>query len=144
MAPSATQRLIPVVSKAVLTGGMRSAGFRRQGNHLHRHVDGLIHGIQFQASRWGTITDSQFTVNLIVTSPAIYTCWIRKPMPRNPASVSFPVRQRIGSLLPDPRDKWWPVGPLTDVKALCAEVTEAVVTFSPPFFAMYASADAFL
>jgi hypothetical protein len=48
---SQTEAAIRAASKAAFHGGLRDAGFRRQGDHLHRHSGGLIHAFNFQASR---------------------------------------------------------------------------------------------
>ena len=139
MDKSITQRALRIASRETAKH-LSAHGFRRQGLHLHRHVGSLFHGINFQASRWGSAASGKFTVNLIVTSPAIYTGWIG-PFPSNPASATFPIQMRIGSLMPDRSDYWWPVGVDTELEALAAEVAESVEHHGLPFFAAYQSND---
>jgi hypothetical protein len=131
-------------AKAVSDRGLKAAGFRRQGLHLHRLYQGLIHGIHFQSSQWGTATSGSFTVNLGVTSPWLYTSWTSRPMPSNPATALYPVCQRIGALMPSRCDQWWKVDANTDLPAVGGEVADAVMAYGLPFLDMFASSDVLL
>ncbi len=128
-------------SKAAIQGGLREAGFRRQGNHLHRRSDGLIHAFNFQASRGMAVPLGAFTVNLLVSSEHMYRIWTGR-VPANPATMFFPIQRRIGSLMPQPEDRWWSVG--TELTLLSQEVAHALVTHGLPFFDAFPSADALL
>ena len=123
---------------------LAAAGFKRKGVHLHRKVDGLFHGIHFQASQWGTAAEGKFTVNLIVTSPVLYTEWIGHPFPANPASALFPIQMRIGSLMPERRDYWWTVGSETDSSSLAIEVAGTIEHYALQFFTSYENNQALL
>ena len=123
---------------------LASAGFKRKGLHLYRKAGELFHAIQFQASQWGTATDGKFTINLIVTSPVLYTQWIGRPFPANPASALFPIRMRIGSLMPQRCDHWWTVDSGTDISSLATEVASAIENSAIQFFKPYESNEALL
>ena len=123
---------------------LASAGFRRKGLHLHRKVGELFHAIHFQASQWGTSAEGKFTVNLIVTSPFLYTEWIGSPFPFNPASAMFPIQMRIGSLMPQRCDYWWTVSADTDISSLAREVADTVESCAIQFFNSYESEEALL
>jgi Domain of unknown function (DUF4304) len=138
---SKTEAAIRAASKAAFHGGLRDAGFRRQGNHLHRQSGGLIHAVNFQASRGMALPLGAFTVNLLVTSEYLYLCWAGRT-PVNPATMFFPIQQRIGLLMPQREDRWWPVD--GGIDGLCREVSRALVQYGLPFFETFPSADALL
>jgi hypothetical protein len=144
MATTPVQKAIREVSKAVLEHGFRAAGFRRQGHHLHRSFNDVIHGIHFQTSRWSTAPLGEFTVNLSVTADSLYRYWTGHPLPSNPATATFPINQRIGSLMPERLDRWWKVNTHTDIDALCREVSDALVTYGLPFFDTFPSLESIL
>ena len=123
---------------------LAAAGFKRKGLHLYKKAGELFHAIQFQASQWGTAAEGKFTINLIVTSPALYEEWIGRPFPINPASALFPIQRRIGSLMPQRSDYWWTVRPGTDIPSLATEVANTVDYCAIKFFTSYESYEALL
>jgi hypothetical protein len=108
-------------------------GFRRQADHLHRQVDGLFHGIHFQASQWGTATEGKLTVNLSVSSPMIWRAWYGVAFPSNPATALFPFQVRIGHLMPGRLDRWWDIDERTRPDECAEEITGLIVKFGLPF-----------
>lgn len=134
MATSITVRAIAAASKAVAELGLKQAGFRRMGNHLNRSRENLVHAIHFQGSQWGSAASGSFTVNLVVTSPFLYSTWTGRPFPANPASALFAVTSRIGRLMPSRADHWWQVEEETDLAALANETASAIVEYGLPFF----------
>jgi hypothetical protein len=134
---SVTTSAIAAVSKASYLTALKAAGFSRRGNHMFRTSNDLIHGIHFQASRWGSKDEGQFTINLVVTSGAIFEFWTGKPLPSNPATALFPIQQRIGRVMPQDRDQWWSVDNSTDLEALGADVTQTINSFALPYFSKY-------
>jgi hypothetical protein len=104
----------------------------------------LFHGVHFQASQWGSSDEGQLTINLVVTSETIYKGWTGHSLPRNPACAAFPIQQRIGALMPQRRDHWWPVSGTTDVATLGQEVMHALVTYALPFFAEFPDSNSLL
>jgi hypothetical protein len=141
---SVTRAAIAEVSRYAHSERLKAAGFRRTGAHMYRSSDDLFHGIHFQGSQWGTADEGRFTVNLVVTSPALYEGWTGKSLPSNPATALFPVVERIGSLMPDNKDHWWRVSTSTDVPALAEEVLRALTQHALPFFAAYPDSVAIL
>jgi hypothetical protein len=135
---------ITAVSRAAYANGLRQAGFRRQGNHLHRPSADLFHGVHFQASKWGTRCEGKFTINLVVTAPFLYQGWTGKPLPANPATALFPVQQRIGFLLPERRDHWWTVAVDDPTDELADEVTRGLLRYALPFLDEFRSSGVLL
>ncbi len=144
MTKSNTASAIAYVSKFAYANGLKAEGFKRMGNHFVKPSADLFHGINFQASQWGSMDEGSFTINLVVTSAAVYELWTEKPLPRNPASALFPMQHRIGSLMPQRRDHWWTVSAKTDLDALAREVTEVLTVNGLPFFAEYPDSKALL
>jgi len=139
MAASPIQSVIREVSKAAYQRDLRAVGFRRQGNHIHRRFNDLIHSFNFQASR---LAAGEFTVNLLVTSEALYRYWTGRPLPANPATAFFPIQQRIGNLMPERQDRWWTID--TDQEILSRDVRHALLTYGLPFFDAFSSSEAIL
>lgn len=104
---------------------------------MFRMSNDLIHGIHFQASTWGSKDEGRFTINLVVTSRAIFEIWTGKSLPSNPACALLPIRRRIGELMPQNGDLWWDVDNSTDIGALADEVTKTIVSFALPYFSEY-------
>lgn len=143
MSKSITQQAIAMASKEVASR-LASLGFRRKGVHLIRQSGDLFHAIHFQASQWGNAAEGKFTVNFIVASPTLYEEWYGMPFPANPASAPFPVHMRIGSLLPERCDYWWPVGQDADIAKIAVEVAATIERVSAGFFSTYESNEALL
>jgi len=134
MATSVTRQAIAASSKCAHTLFLRAAGFKRERNHFHRVVPGLIHGIAFQGSQWGTLSDGSFTINLVVTSALLSRAVSGLPLPSNPATANPPIRVRLGHLMPSKTDSWWSVGADTDLDVLAKRVAECLRQFAMPFF----------
>ena len=134
MKQSATRSAITAISKYAHMNVLKAAGFRRSSNHMYRPSNDLFHGIHFQASQWGSASEGHFTINLVVTSQFLYRTWTGSSLPTNPATAAFPVTDRIGSLMPQKQDHWWPVTVSTDLQTLSTEISEALTLYALPFF----------
>ncbi len=144
MPVSLTTQAIRRVS-ALCAPALAGHGFKRQSPHFHRLTPGgLYHFIHFQASQWGSHDEGSFTLNLGVSSPWLYTKWTTRPFPKNPGSALWPVQQRIGSLLPGPRDIWWTIDAAADIDAIGAEISDTLVQHGLRFFDYYSDTDALL
>lgn len=143
MSQSLTAATISVTSKLVVAA-LADKGFKRKSPHLLRQSQDVVHGIHFQSSQWGTASDGRFTVNLIVTAPALYEGWTGRPLPANPATASHPIQQRIGFCLPPKTDLWWTVNPQTDTESLAQEAAGVIVQNAPAFFALFPNMGAIL
>jgi hypothetical protein len=138
MSGTITQDAVAKVSRDAFARHFKADGFKKKGNHLYRQHEDVFHGVQFQASHWNSSEHGKFTINLVVTSPSMFSLCLGKPFPSNPASADFPLTERIGLVMPPPRrDIWWEVSPETDLDALSADVCEKLVQYGLPFFAMY-------
>ncbi|AVQ13224.1 Uncharacterized protein XB16_2921 [Leptospira santarosai] len=135
---SITQKAVSIISK----GCQKELNeFERIGNHLHKNSNDLIHCIHFQYSRWNSKQNGEFTVNLAVVSASLYKFWTGNPLPKNPASVLWPIQIRIGNLLPEKFDKWWEIQPNTNLNPIKEEIIEKLRAYAFSFFSKYNSID---
>jgi hypothetical protein len=141
--PSFTLAAIKEVSAAAHRQ-FAGSGWRRKAPHLIRESAGVIHGIHFQASQFGSAEEGRFTINLVVTEPRIYQAWTRRPLPANPATALYPVQQRIGWMLPAHRDHWWEISSSTDITTVKSEVLDLLRLAVSDFFIQFSSLEAML
>jgi hypothetical protein len=140
---SVTQQVIKAVSAGPVAALLVPDGFKRQAPHFWRETDGLFHSVNFQASQWGTSEDGQFTVNLGVSSPSLYSSFTGRSFPKNPGTVFWPIYNRIGGLMPSRCDLWWRVTDQTDPGALGLEVANTLHDYALPFFESIRTAEQF-
>jgi len=111
---------------------LKAAGYRKSGNRFNRTTEpGIVQVISFQMGAFnppGTVEIpglrpnlyGKFTVNLGVFLEAVM------PYDKTPPPKSFVndynchIRRRIGELLDNPQDCWWPLDPQTAVPAILA------------------------
>jgi hypothetical protein len=101
---------------------LRERGFRKRRNRFRRADSQGWQVVDFQASAWGSHDDVRFTINLWVGVTEL-----------EKAEVEAQVQQRVGKLLPDGADYWWPVGAATDIAALANELRDVLETRCLPW-----------
>jgi hypothetical protein len=90
--------------------------------------------VNFQASAWGSQDAGRFTINLGISSPALYEGFIGRKFPKVPAAALWPVNARIGFVMREPRDLWWEVDHSTDIAKLGEQVAETLRNYAVPWF----------
>ena len=143
MSKSLTQDVISFVSKRVHSE-LKASGWKRRAPHIFKPAGDVFHCLTFQSSRWGTLTEGQFTIDLVVTWPHVYRIWTSREFPRNPAAANFPIRERIGMLTPNHLDGWWHVNQHTDREDLSKKVTSTLVAHGLSFFEPFPNTAAIL
>jgi len=123
-----------MATEQAMTEGLNSCGFRKLGQHLYRDTGEVIHGVHFQASRFGLHDEGSFTVNLVVTWPTLYESYVGHSFPNNPATAGFPGSVRIGNLTGNGHDYWWDVDDQTDLNKLSHDVVGMLLKLALPFF----------
>ncbi len=136
--PSATVTAIKQISAAVHRQ-IAQQGWRRKAPHMIRERGSVIHGIHFQASQFGSAERGTFTINLVVTEARIHQAWARRPLPANPATALYPIQQRIGRMLPNPRDYWWEITADTDLAGIESEILDMLTVAEVDFFVHFQS-----
>lgn len=131
---SLTRRAIFAISAGACRAALSPLGFRRAAPHYWRLVDGLSQCVHFQASAWGSERAGRFTINLGISSRALYEGFIGRTFPKVPAATLWPVSARIGFVMQEPRDLWWDVDDSTDIAKLGHEVADALQNHAVPWF----------
>ena len=90
--------------------------------------------MNFQASAWGAQEAGRFTINLGISSPALYEGFIGRKFPKVPAAALWPVSARIGFVMQEPRDLWWEVDNGTDIAKLGHQVADTLQNYAVPWF----------
>src|SRR6185312_1365668 len=101
---SLARRAIFEISAGACRAALGPIGFRRSAPNYWRLVDGLSQCVNFQASAWGAQEAGRFTINLGISSPALYEGFIGRKFPKVPAAALWPVSARIGFVMQEPRD----------------------------------------
>lgn len=79
-----------------------------------------------------------------MTADYLYTPFTGRPLPANPATAAFPLHARLGFLLPEHTDRWWPITPDSDPVDLGVEVADALHPAGLAFFDRLSSSVALL
>ena len=116
---------------------LRRLGFKGSGQSFLLPSERYWALLGFQKSMYGTRAVVKFTVNATVVDKGVWT-ESRENHPylseRPKANTLWVVGwwKRIGSLLPDPHDKWWTVTNEVEAEAAAAEVLAAIQTHVLP------------
>jgi hypothetical protein len=136
-APTAKDKVAAML-KGRIAPELRAMGFKGSGQNYHLPVPDHFALLGFQKARFGTRHDVMFTVNLLACSHAEWAALAEtKPYygerPIVGAVYPAPVwGQRIGFLMPEPRDHWWHVLDDTDSDALADEVMGVLREYGVP------------
>ncbi len=100
---------------------LKKESFKRVRNHFARWGGGGWQIIDFQASQWGSRDAVSFTINLACALDGLAkrSEWDEK---KSPSEAAAHLRERIGVLLDDGRDRWWDFDAATDPEALAGEL----------------------
>jgi hypothetical protein len=141
---SLTRRAVFEISAGACRAVLSPFGFRRSAPNYWRLVDGLSQCVNFQASTWGSQEAGRFTINLGISSPALYEGFIGRKFPKVPAAALWPVRARIGFVMQEPRDLWWEVNDTTDLAKLGHQVADTLQNYAVPWFQSLATRKALI
>ncbi len=130
---SRTRQAISEISATACRPILSRLGFRRAAPHFWRVVNGLSQCVNFQASAWGSREAGRFTINLGISSPALFEGFTGRRFPKEPAAALWPVNTRIGFVMPERRDLWWDVDETTDVTRVGDQVATALSDYAVPW-----------
>jgi hypothetical protein len=125
---------IDAVIRDGLAKALKSDGYKKAARTFHRIEEKCIKVVNVQASQGNIGSEGKFTINLGVYLPLIES-WLEriKPSTGLPKEYECTTRSRIGSLMPDQQDFWWPVNPQTNLAGLALEVRKAWETYGKPW-----------
>ena len=112
---------------------LKARGFTKSGNNWLRRQE-WTRVINLQLSSYNSAEEARFTINLGIHIPALRAACGDAPIKGDPKEYECDLRQRIGTLLPNREDKWWPVTPATDPGHLAAELADILLQHGLPWF----------
>lgn len=114
--------------KATILKGLQESlgglGFKKRGSTFHREVGDVIHLVSLQASQSSSASTLRVTVNLAVAVPSLGG--------RLDDVWSAQWRERIGTLLPEPQDRWWNVSSAQEAEAVVQEISQFLAQYGLP------------
>lgn len=122
---------------------LKENDFKKRGNHFFKR-NGLIgYCVNIQNDKWNDTKQIRFTLNFGIFTDAF---WLKHEDFMNTGTIpSFPkeyecaIRERIGSLFPVKKDKWYCITSNTNVMKLWSEIERDMTGYGMPFFAKYNS-----
>lgn len=118
------------------------AQFARRGQTFRKKVRENVAIVEFQKSRDSRQDEILFTINLGVFNGRLVDD--THPPPARIGTGHAHLRQRIGLLEPERRDRWWRITAETDADVLGAEVTGLVVERAVPYLEEHLPDDALI
>ncbi len=100
---------IDTIIKEGLASLLKKNGFKKKARNFYREFENRIELINVQASKWNEGNEGQFTVNVGVYYPEISKITSELPVKGMPKEYDCTVRERIGLLAPENKDKWWKI-----------------------------------
>ena len=116
---------------------LKPAGFNKRGSVFQRPTANVVHLVSLQSSASSTALRCRVTVNLAVWVPRLYPT-------RKPDVWDSPWQQRLGLVMPEPRDRWWQVESDPTAEAAGVEIRTALTCFALPALDALASESALL
>jgi hypothetical protein len=117
---------------------LRALGFKGSGASWSADRPGFLVGLGVQRSVHGDRRETQLTINVTVVSIETWTALLQerpylsaRPAPNTRYGPAV-WQRRIGLLLPERSDRWWSVGPDTDLAALAEDVAGAIAAHVLP------------
>lgn len=95
---------IAMLVKRGLTGVLQPLGFRKQGAHYRRRVNGLWWVIDVQRSQWNTHEKASFAINFGIFVPGVMALFGNSSDPPEPVVPASCIQGRAGM---GGRDQWW-------------------------------------
>lgn len=114
-----------------ITPVLKKAGLARAGSTYFLNQEGNWGLIAFQRSARSTSREIVFTVNLGVASARLLA-FEGSDASQRPRIEKCHWQERLGFLMPEPRDRWWVLKEQTDVLALGKEILTAIETNGIP------------
>ena len=112
---------------------LKALNFRKSANTWIRPTT-WPQVINVQLSRWNSVEEAQFTVNLGISIPELHVASESLPLKGALKEHDCDLRSRIGLLFPSKNDHWWKVTPTTDPDELVEDVFARINEFALPWF----------
>ncbi len=146
MAFATTQEAYASLLRDHIAPALRLLGFKGSGASFTADQEGVLVNLGFERSRWGDRRETLIAVNLTVAS---IDDWARARtafpfLPSRPATNEGYLehlfgtgawQDRVGSLMPGRRDRWWTLRTSTDLASLAEEIVSAIRDYGMPAIA---------
>lgn len=131
---SEAARLIDQVISLGFSKALKRDGYTRKGRTWRFADTGTVQVVNVQGSTGNISYHGAFTINLGIYLPTVEIISIRSHILQAPNEAECTLRERIGSLLPACKDKWWEVdGWSSDLQAITDEIVEAWTLYGKPW-----------
>ena len=112
---------------AQLQSALAPRGYRAAGTLFQRQLAEVVHLIELQSTQEQDAAHIAVTINLGVFAPKLVDRDIRDYI--RPSIPQAHWRERIGILMPERRDKWWPIENVEQAAAAGAEIAVSVENY---------------
>ncbi len=112
-------------------------GYKRYGNTYLLFKDDIWRLINFQKSTKSTKHEVIFTINIGISSQILFQFY-NEPIKR-PKIEDCHFRQRIGHILPQPKDTWWTINDNSNLAGLDEEILTSTGHYIIPELQKYSS-----
>jgi len=139
---SEVAKLIDAVIRISLASALKPLGYRKSGRTFYKTGEQLTAVVNVQASKSNMGDNGTFAVNLGVYHPAVATITDALPFTgKFPKEYDCTVRKRLGALMCDGRDYWWPVAADTDISHVGQSVVNAWEDHGEPWIEKVSTLD---
>ncbi len=111
---------------------MAASGFRRRSQNLICETPECWGVINVQKSRYSPVDEKSFTINLAIASKRILEYEGKSTSAPPPSYACHWAEIRIGSLMPDLKDKWWNLSDEASYTSVEGEVRKALSDLAIP------------
>ncbi len=115
-----------------LTLRLKALGAKVKGNSYYFLEAGNWGVLNIQKSRSSTSEVVSFTFNLAVSLTDLTFFLVHQKRTVKPGLRDWHWQNRIGTYLPEQKDKWWTITEQTDEHELCDEIYRAIVDLAMP------------
>lgn len=149
MNPTASRQLQNALRKTLGPGILRH-GFAGEKRIYRRQRNGLLDIVDVQLWKDNDASRARFTIELGICVPVALAMVAELPsfaymrsVLGNPGITECTERERLGMLMPTPRDRWWTVSAGTDPEAVASEALATLASHGLPWLETHASLAAF-
>jgi len=119
-------------------------GFSRRSQNFVCETPECWGIINFQKSRYSPVDEKSFTINLAIAAKSILSFYGQPTTAPPPSYASHWAEIRIGTLMPDQRDKWWTLSREDSYSTVKSEVQTALLELAIPLIKPHLSEEGLL
>jgi hypothetical protein len=143
-------KLLQKALRETLEPAIVRMGFEGKKRIYRRNRNGLMDIVDIQLWKYNDANRARFTIELGLCVPvalemaaALQSFAYFRSSVASPGITECAERERIGILIPEPKDRWWTISSGTDPTAVASEVVTNLEKFGMPWLERYDSLEAF-